>query len=339
MSINRKWIFAGLGVVISLVFLWLAFSNLELAAVLGYIRQVQPGWLALSVVVFIVSVILIAWRWSFLLRAEAIPLGYLTQVVMIGYMGNNVYPFRTGEVLRAVLLRQRYRVPLARSATTIIVERVFDGLVMLAFIFIALLFINAPSPEIQAAARVGGPLFVGAVIVFFVLAFRPGLLRGLLRLVCRVLPARLAQIVNGIGEGILAGLEGLRSPKDLAGAVIASFISWLVHAGVYALVALAFGLQPGFPAMLLAVGLVNLAGLIPASPGQIGIFEYFGGLALMAVGVPREQAKAFALVTHVVVWLPATVLGFYYLLRQGLGWSAITHAGELDEMESHAAGG
>ncbi len=330
MRIN-KWVLVALGIGISLVFLWLAFGNLELDAVLGYIRQVNLALLALAVLVFILSVVLIAWRWGFLLRAVGhVPLGYLSQLVMIGYMGNNVYPFRSGEVLRVVLLQHHHQIPVAKSATTVVVERVFDGLVMLTFIIVALRFVDVSSPEIQAMVNVASVVFLVAVAVFFALAFRPDWMRAALRLVERLLPARLAKLVDQIGEGILSGLESLRSPKDLAGAVFASFASWLVHAVVYWLVAAAFGLRLGYPVMLLAVGMVNLAGLIPASPGQIGIFEYFGGLALIAVGVPREQAKAFALVTHVVVWLPATVLGFYYLIRQGLGWSAITHARELE---------
>ncbi|HEX2907714.1 MAG TPA: lysylphosphatidylglycerol synthase transmembrane domain-containing protein [Phototrophicaceae bacterium] len=335
MRIN-KWVVVGLGILISLVFLWLAFGNLELDAVLSYIRQVNLGLLALAVIVFMLSVVLIAWRWGFLLRAvQVIPLSYLTQLVLIGYMGNNVYPFRSGEVLRVVLLQHNQHVPLAKSATTVVVERVFDGLVMLTFVVTALMFINLPSPEVRAGIQAAAIVFLGLVAVFFVLAFRPGLMRALLRLVERLLPKRLAEIVNHIGEGILSGLEGLRSPRDLAGAVFASYASWLVHAVVYWLVAFAFGLQLSYATMLLAVGMVNLAGLIPASPGMIGVFEYFGGMALTAVGIPNEQAQAFALVAHVVVWLPATVLGFYYLLRQGLSWSDITHA---REMETKAAG-
>lgn len=335
MRIN-KWLVVGVGIVISLIFLWLAFGRLELNAVFAYIRQVNLLWLAAAVAVFLLSVVLIAWRWGFLLRAvETVPLGYLTKVVMIGYMGNNVYPFRTGEVLRVVLLQHRYHIPIAKSATTVIVERVFDGLVMLSFIIVALLFVPIANPQIQTMIQIASVVFLGAVAVFFVLAFRPGLMRAALRLVERFLPGKLAAFADHVGEGILSGLEGLRSPKDLAGAVFASFASWMVHAVSYWMVAAAFGLQLGYPVMLLAVGMVNLAGLIPASPGQIGIFEYFGGLALTAVGVAPEQAKAFALVTHVVVWLPATVLGFYYLIRQGLGWSAITQAREL---ETEAAG-
>jgi uncharacterized protein (TIRG00374 family) len=329
-KINRKWLTVALGLLISVVFLYFAFGSLELGAVLAYIRAVNPVWLALATGVFLLSALLMAARWGFLLRSAAeLPLGYLTQLVMIGYMGNNVYPFRTGEVLRILLLQHKYQIALARSATTVVIERIFDGIVMLTFIVVALLFIETPSPEAQAMVRVGAPLFAVAVAIFLGLALRPNWMRLVLRAVGRVLPPRLrALVVENLGEGIIAGLEGLRSPKDLAGAVLMSFASWLVHAVCYWMVAAAFGLSVSYAAMLLAVGLVNLAGLIPASPGMIGVFEYFGGMALIAVGTPPEQAKAFALVTHVVVWLPATLLGFYFLFKQGMRWSDITHARE-----------
>jgi len=59
-------------------------------------------------------------------------------ITCIGYMGNNIYPARAGEVLRAVVLKRREGVPISASLATIIVERIFDGVVMLAFVFVNL---------------------------------------------------------------------------------------------------------------------------------------------------------------------------------------------------------
>ena len=59
-------------------------------------------------------------------------------ITCIGYMGNNIYPARAGEVLRAVVLKRRENVPISASLATIIVERIFDGVVMLAFVFLNL---------------------------------------------------------------------------------------------------------------------------------------------------------------------------------------------------------
>lgn len=328
MKIN-KWLVVGLSILISAVFLWFAFRNLNPATVWAHIRNVNSGWLLVGAAVYFIGVTFISLRWQFLLRAiKVVPLASLIPIVAIGYMGNNVYPFRSGEVLRVILLQRKHQVPMTQAATTVVIERVFDGIVMLTFIAVALLFVDITSPEIRRVAVFATPIFLTAVGVFFLLATRPNLLRQLLALVDRFLPSRLRRILDHLAEEVIRGLEGLRSPADLAGAVVTSFASWMVEASVYWMVSFAFNLNLGYPVMLLVVGVVNLAGLIPASPGQIGVFEFFVSLILLSVGVADSQAHAYALVVHLVIWLPVTLAGFIALIRQGLGWSTVTHARE-----------
>lgn len=333
----KKWLFPLIGLLISAIFLYFGFRNLKIEAVLTHIRDAEPLWLLIGAVVYFLGVTLISLRWRFLLRAiKQIPLKNLVPLVIVGYMGNNVYPFRSGEFLRVILLQRRERIPVARAMTTVIVERVFDGLVMLTFIAVSLLLGEIASPEIRRIVVVAAPLFVTALAIFFILAARPNLLRRLLQLFSHVLPGRLHEIVLHLGEEVIGGLEGLRSPADLAGAVVTSYASWMIEASVYLIVSYAFNLGVTYPVMLLAVGVVNLAGLIPASPGQLGVFEFFVSLVLVAAGVADAQAKAYALVVHVVIWLPVTLAGFFFLARQGLGFGAITHASDL---ETNAVGG
>lgn len=319
MKSKRTWA-ALAGILISAVFLWFAFRNLNPAAVGAEIQTLEIGWIALAAVVYFGAVSLISLRWQFLLRAvHLIHLRALIPLVAIGYTGNNIFPFRSGEVLRILLLQRRHAVPLARAATTVVVERAFDGIVMLSFILAALLLVDVRAPEVQRVALAAAPVFIGAAAVFFVLAARPTDFQRLVRLVSRRLPGPLAARAQHIGDDIGRGLEGLRSPLHLLGAVVSSYASWMVEALVYWLVSFAFGLELSYPVMLLVVGVVNLAGLIPASPGQIGVFEFFVSLVLIAVGVAEPQAHAYALVVHLVIWLPVTLLGFFFLARMGLG--------------------
>ena len=53
-------------------------------------------------------------------------------------MGNNIFPFRIGELLRAYVLKRNEEVSISSSLATIVVERIFDGLTMLLFVFVAL---------------------------------------------------------------------------------------------------------------------------------------------------------------------------------------------------------
>ncbi len=331
MGKNKRWLAIGFGILVSGVFLWFAFRNLNPEAVIGSIQHVNPIWLLIGAGVYFIDVTVISLRWGFLLRSiQKVPLRSLFPLVTIGYMGNNVYPLRGGEFLRTFLLQRNRHIPVVRAMTTVVVERVFDGLVMLTFILVALVFEGSISPEIRMVAKIAAPIFLVAIAVFFVLAARPNTLRQTMHFLGRFAPGRLHDILTRLADDVTAGLEGLRSPANLAGAVFCSFGSWMLEAVVYWMVAFAFNLQVSYTAMLLTVGVVNLAGLIPASPGQIGVFEFFVSLVLVAAGVAQAQANAYALVVHVVIWLPVTLVGFYFLARQGLGWGAVTHAQELE---------
>ena len=120
-------------------------------------------------------------------------------------------------------------------------------------------------------------------------------------------------------------------PADLAGTIVSSYATWAVEASVYWIVAFAFTLDLSYTVMLIVVGVVNLAGLLPAAPGNLGVFEFFASEVLTTVGVPEATAVAYAIAVHVVIWLPPTVAGLFFLTRQGLNLSALTRAEELQQ--------
>lgn len=333
MSGNRRLVVL-LGILVSVALLWAAFRGLNPAEVIESLREVNVPLLLVGMLLYFVAMLVITWRWQFLLRAiKPVPLGDLYQLVAIGYMGNNVYPFRSGELLRIVLLRRSYDIPIARATTTVIVERVFDGLVMLTFVIVPLTFLAIPNaaPEIRTVATLTAPLFIGGLGAFLFLAARPNLLRSIVQGVAKLLPERLRQVVMGLSEEVIGGLEGLRSVRDLSGTVFASYLTWSVETLVYWIVAQAFGLDISYFAMLPVVGIVNLAGLLPASPGQVGVFEFFVSRVLIGFGIAETQATAYALLVHIAIWIPPTALGFYFLVRRGLGWSAVVQASQMSE--------
>ena len=330
---NRKQQVAALtGLFISLVFLWFAFRDLHPEQVINEIEQANVPLLLVGATWYFVAVSIITLRWQYLLRqVKVVSLRRLIPLVCIGYMGNNVYPFRSGEALRIFLLRRDHGVPVIKATTTVIVERVFDGLVMLTFIVLPLLLTDIASHDVQRVVTFAAPLFLSALAVFFILAARPSILRQFTEHASKWLPGKLADLAKGVSEEVIAGLEGLRSPTDLAGAVISSYVTWAVEASVYWIVMLAFNIDSGYLVALMVVGTVNLAGLLPASPGMVGVFEFFARAVLVAAGIGEELAAGYAVTVHVVIWLPVTVIGFIFLVRRGLGWSAITSAHQLDQ--------
>src|SRR5260221_2076022 len=162
----RRWLILGVGIMISVVFLVFGLQGLNLADVWSQVSHANFWWLVPGVAVYFLAVWGRTWRWHYLLRPlKAVPLSKLFPIVVIGYMGNNVYPFRAGEVIRAYVLKRNEDVKITASLATIIVERIFDGLVMLIFVFAALPFASLDSqwqgPIIGATA-----IFFGALAIF-----------------------------------------------------------------------------------------------------------------------------------------------------------------------------
>lgn len=333
---QRLIVFAGIA--ISAVFLIFAFRDLRPLEVWGYIQSADSALLLVAVFWYFTSVSVITLRWRFLLRASgSVPFADLFQLVCIGYMGNNVYPLRGGEVLRIVLLGREHHIAVARATTVVIAERVFDGIVMLSFIVVALLTLNLHSQEVRYVATLTAPLFVAALVFFFALALNPNLSRKILAWLCGKLPHVIALRVQRLGEDVIVGLGALRTPSDLIGTLITSYGCWMLEAGTYWLVANAFGLGIDYVAVLLVVGVVNLAGLIPASPGQFGVYEGFVRLVLTSIGVAVAPATAYALAVHIVIWLPVTLVGFVFLARKGLNLSAMSEAERLTRQKEPVA--
>lgn len=317
-----------IGVAISAVFIWLALRGLHLPDVWISLRTADYIWLIPSIAVYFLAVWVRTWRWDYLLRPiKQIPVGRLFPVVVIGYMGNNVYPFRAGELLRSFVLRQQEDVSMSSSLATIVVERVFDGLVMLLFVFVALPFAPLPSDSIRLVVIMGSVLFLGALLIFFAVAAVPERFMSVTRLfVDRLVPERLRLSVIGFAERFIVGLAALRSGRGLVMIFLTSVIIWLLETVKYWFVMHAFDFTVSFFALMLMNGVVNLATTLPSAPGYIGTFDGPGIAVLTLYGVDAAVATAYTFTLHAALWLPITLLGIFYMIRIQLRWADIGRA-------------
>ncbi|GAB4541744.1 MAG: lysylphosphatidylglycerol synthase transmembrane domain-containing protein [Anaerolineae bacterium] len=324
----KRWQF-WLGAGISALFLLFALRNLHLGDVWETVRTAQYGWIIPGVAVYFFGVWARTWRWDYLLRpVKRIPLRHLFPVVVIGYMGNNIFPVRAGEVIRAYLLRRREGVSISTSLATILVERVFDGLVMLMFVFIGLPFTPMPG-WLQGMVIAASLLFFGALAVFMVLAIKIEWAERVYGWVIdRVVPDRFRTPVRGFADRFMTGLESLRSGRAVLMLFVTSIVIWLAETVKYWFVMHAFDFSVPFWVLMLMNGIVNLATTIPSSPGYVGTFDAPGIEILTIFGVDRALAASYTLVLHVALWLPITLLGLWYMTRESLTWREVAQAGE-----------
>jgi uncharacterized protein (TIRG00374 family) len=329
-----------LGLVISAVCLAIALRNLELAELWHALKSARYWWIVPGVVVYFFAVWGRTWRWHYLLRPlKQVSLRRLFPVVTIAYMGNNIYPARAGEVIRAYVLKRREGVSISASLATIIVERMFDGLVMLIFVFVGLPFTPMPS-WLRQLVIVASGVFFGALLVFFVFAVRPAWARRLYEpLVLRLVPARWQASVAGFLDRFVEGLASLRSGRGVAMIFATSLFIWLTETVKYWFVMQAF-IAPGsgfpvpFYVLMLMNGVVNLWTTLPSSPGYVGTFDLPGIEILNLFGVSRDVAAAYTLVLHAALWFPITVLGAWYMWREQISWQELAKAERPGDVDS-----
>jgi hypothetical protein len=338
----KRWIFWA-GIAISVLFLYWALRGLHLPQVWQSIQGANLLWLLPAVLVYFVDVIFRSLRWQILLRpAVRLDLKQVFPVISIGYLGNNIFPARAGELLRAVLLKRRYQIPIATTLATILVERIFDGVVMLGFIFFNLSALSGLSAasgfigSIQSLAIWGALAFIGALAVLMLAAVFPSQVEKIsVKVINTVLPKNWRDPAASIIRRFIGGLDSLRTPREALLVLLASFVVWLLETMTYWFVMQAFPFAVSLFALMLMNGIVNLSTTLPSAPGYIGVFDAPGIALLSAYGIPPEAAAGYTILLHITLWLPITLVGAYFFTREGLNWSSELEQARKERKEIH----
>src|SRR5262245_51419373 len=224
-----------LGLLLTLVFLFLAVSRVDLAAFAEELRRVDYRWLLPSALCTLAGYALRTVRWQLILSGAArAPLRTLFPVLIMGFATNNLLPGRLGEFWRAYLLGRKRNVRKTFAMASVVVERVFDGLTLIALLAVVSMNIQLPgwSREIEFLAAL---IFLGATLAVFVLLWRPELAQAALRLVSRSLPRRWATWSDERLAAFIDGLAPLRRPRVLLLAALLSIGVWFLEGSSYLL--------------------------------------------------------------------------------------------------------
>jgi uncharacterized protein (TIRG00374 family) len=309
-----------LGIVITLVCLGLAFYRVNLDELLGALAGANYILVAPAVVLWLIGYVARTIRWRTILSQSSVGSMFeLFGVLMVGFATNNLLPARLGELARAYLLRRRTGLRKTFVLASIFLERVFDGLALVAVITILSAMVELPGwgREVEAVAAA---LFVGVAICLGILLYRHELAARLVAFVARPLPGRIGKFAIGAFGAFVHGLGSMRSPGVVVGTSALSLVVWAIEWAAYVLVASAFSL--GLSGVQLAAAcafllvVVNLGIMIPAAPGYVGTFQFFAVAALGVWGVPPEKALAVAIVAHLAQYVLVTAIGLAFFGRE-----------------------
>jgi uncharacterized protein (TIRG00374 family) len=309
-------------VLLSIGLLAVFLRGAHLEVVWTEIRHANPWLIALSAAVTVLTMILRALRWQYLLE----PIGHARfapafRTTTIGFAASAVLPARAGEVIRPYLLARQEGLSATATFATIIIERVLDAVTCVMLLASFVVFFDPGMDEV-------GGITVGALALvvlgaMFVAARDPEAVGRWAYKLEHLLPGTLAHKLAMVLLKFAEGLAVVRTPRRLALALLLSFPLWLsIGLGIWA-VTRAFGIHMPYTGSFLLIALLIVGVSVP-TPGGVGGFEAAVQIGLTSFyAVPNDRAVGTALVLHAVSLLPTIVLGFLFVIQDGLGFGGI----------------
>jgi len=236
------------------------------------------------------------WSWHLLLKPLAYNHFEATQkATFIGAMINCISISFVGEAARVENISRREKIPLPPVLTSLVWERLIEGISLAVLIIIAPIFLNLPSG--LKAVWVGA---VGVVILFSLLTF--GLFHSK--------PHQIYRFLSFINKSLPDYLNEFSSPALLLLPILLTLYSWTAEWLTFHLSLMSFMSQPALVASYLALLATNLGGALRLTPANVGVFQASMVVSVAACGIPSETAMAASLALQGLQVIPVILIGF-----------------------------
>ena len=315
-----------LGLALSAVLIWLSVRSLDLREVGRALASANWLWFLPICGLTLLAFWIRAVRWGWLLMGvKRVNAWSLFSATMIGFAANNLLPARLGELVRPWALGKSERISRSSVFATVIVERVVDMFCILVFLAVALMLHPAPA-VIRDAGLTALALNLALLVALIGIERSPAHADRLAGWLQRKLPAKIGPRVASLLRNFAGGLGVFRHGPGLLWVTVYSLLLFGVTTlGLSACMA-AFSLHVPWYAGLVMLVVTAFGIMVAPTPGYLGAIQYACVLGLSLFGVPAALAFSFSLYYHLTQFLPITVVGLYFLGRQGLSLGQIASA-------------
>jgi uncharacterized protein (TIRG00374 family) len=297
--------------VVSLICMIWVLKGSGLSSIWGEVHHMRWAWVCVAMVADGAVYLLHGLRWKMLLRPVShIPFLQALIAIYVGLFTNEVFPLRAGELVRCFLLSQSTEIPVSVTFASALLERIFDGIWLMACFFVTLGMGRLPGVLLK------GGYFLGVLIVVLsaVLAF--------------AMYARKQSLDKVFGIAWPKWFDTLIDDLHLIGhsryLYYAFFVSGLYMLAqtlpIYFLVR-ANLLPVSWMASFTMMVLLRLSSVVPQAPGNLGAFQWVAAQTLIMFGLGAAHAKRFSLILWAVVTLPLLVIGFVAVTMEGINLS------------------
>jgi uncharacterized protein (TIRG00374 family) len=326
------------GLILSALFLYLAFRQVDLKKTGKIILSSDLRFLLPAFLIIIAQYLIRAWRWDILLRSIK-HTGFNNRFlsVLIGFAANCVLPARLGEFIRANSLGQAEKISKSASFGTLVIERLFDGFVILFILIIGLFFTEFPADMTQIGInlRRSAVLFSCAFIILIVFIagfrYRTDLFTRVIYKLFFMFSDKMRSKIVLIVENFALGLAPVRGFYSWCIVIIWSILLWSLSLLQIQLIGASIGVKLPFITSFIIMGMLSMGVMVPSAPGFIGTFHLSVQYGFMLFGVSPEEGLSAAILLHASFFVPTIFLGLIAFTRMQVLYGKIEVGKEVKE--------
>jgi len=296
----------------TVVFSWWAFRETDWNSLMASLRTANYLWVVPYMGMLLLIHVARTLRWGCLLSGmERVPFRPLNEASGIGFMMLLVLPFRLGEFARPLLIAQRSSIRRSAAMTSVVLERITDGMFVAALMRVLLMFVPAEVPELRFVKLGANLMFAvfagGLVFLLFALRHQDTAVRLVRATVGRVVPA-VADKMADVVDTFVGAMRQLPDGRRMAGFFLYTLVYWGLNGAGMALLSRAFGASMSLSLFqAYVVNCVLVVGvMIPAAPGMVGTFQAAVKVGL-SLFLPATVVNGSGLAYANVLWLCQTV--------------------------------
>ena len=320
-ELKRKILFS-IGLIASVIFLYLSFRKIDYFVFVEDLTKISIVPILLSLVCTIFTYLIRAIRWKYILVDPNLKFSTLFSASMIGNMGNNIFPMRIGELIRCYVLGYQENMSKSRILASVMFERVLDGITVLLFFTVSLIFTN-----------IENIFFEGSIIAFFAFSFILMIMIisknyqesffKIFSYIFYFFPDRVKVKLSNITSSFLTGLDIINNKKNFSISIIYSLIFWGVSIlGTYfVLLSTNNNIPVDLPIILISALVVGV--MIPSAPGFIGTYHYVVILILGLYGWDKETSASMSVILHGIQFIIPIIIGLFLLTRLGYSFRSL----------------
>ena len=343
-----------MGVAIGLLILFLFIYTTDIFLIASTFKKINFLYLFPTVASYLLSLWIRSFRWKYLLLSNSSISTYgLFRVVSVGYMANNLLPFRIGEVIRSYYLSRKSNISTGVGLSSILLEHLLDAMTLLLLIVVVGPYV-ALTDTLKTIADIFSIRyeilvlactfpFITAMGLTVLITYFQQTSKKIIAKVISPFPYPMNLRIRNFSDDLLVGLMSIRSWRYNKVVLSTSIPIWLLEAASFHFIGLSLGLQDLFSsqsemlaANILMTGITNIGSSIPASPGGTGVFEFVTRETLLILAnyqIPRAVGSVFALTLHACLMIPTIILGQIFLLKDGVTFYKLYESKPTDKIK------